>query len=96
MRRTWGDGGFDDGDLQVRAGLAEHVRRAQSARAGADDDDVAFGVGVKVLKVASGHSPRHLTLPDGIEGERFPTVGHVVEGLGLAVDDNIVERFLCL
>lgn len=44
--RTWGDGCFDDGDFEIRARLTEHICGAQPAGPGADDDDVAFGVGI--------------------------------------------------
>jgi len=45
------DSGLDHRDAQVRPQLAQRVGRRQAARAGADDDDVGLGMGVKVGKV---------------------------------------------
>lgn len=81
---AWRDGGLDNGDLQVWASFAKHVSGAETAGACPDDDDVRLGVGVQVVKVATGHGARDLRLSDGSEGEAgVPLVGHFLEGLGL-------------
>lgn len=85
-----GDSRLDDGDLQVRAQLAERVGGAEAARAGADDDDVRLGVRVEIGKVTAGHGTRDLALADGREGEGVPVAHHVGEGLGESV--GVVDR----
>ena len=80
--RTRRDGSFDDSNLQVGTSFAEHVRSAQTAGSCTDNDNVAFGVGVQVLEVATSHGTGNLALADGIELEGFPSVNHVLEGFG--------------
>ncbi|KAJ3478004.1 hypothetical protein NLG97_g8692 [Lecanicillium saksenae] len=73
------DRGLDDGDLEVRALLAQDVGGGQAARAGADDDNVRLGVSVEVLEVAAGHGARDLRLADGREAEAVPLAEHVLD-----------------
>lgn len=85
---TGSDTRLNDGNLQVWASLAKHVCSAETARPGTDDDNVRFGVGVKVVEVAAGHGTRDLRLTDRSKLEALlPFVGHVLEGLGLVVVD---------
>jgi len=80
---TRSDIGLDDGDLQVRTRLGQHVGGAETAGAGADDDDVALGVLVQVVEVAAGHGARDLALADRGEPEVIPLAGELVQQLGL-------------
>ena len=91
---TWRDRGFNDGNFQVGTSFAKHVGRAKPARAGANNDNVALGIRVKVLKVAACHSTRDLTLTDGIECEALPLVGKVLQDLVLAIECDFFEGFL--
>ena len=89
-----GDTGLDDGDLEVRAQLAQGVGTAEAAGAGADDDDVRLGVRVEVGKVAAGHGARDGALADGGEAEGVPVVvlHHVGEVLGQGAGSGDVGR----
>lgn len=91
---TWGDGGLDDGNLQVWTRLAEHVGSAKAAGASANDDDVTLGVGVKVLEVATGHGAGDLTLTNVVELEALPFVGKLLKNLVLALRGHILEGLL--
>ena len=75
---TRGDGSLDYGNLQVRARLPKHVGGTKTAGAGAHDDNVALGIGVKILEVTTGHGTGDLALTDWVEGEGLPLVGHVL------------------
>lgn len=81
-----GNTGLNDGDLQVRTLLGEHVGGGQAATASADDDDVRLGILIQVLEVAARHGARHLTLTDGREVEVRPAAEHLLDGLGGAID----------
>jgi hypothetical protein len=89
---TWRDGGFNDGDLEIRTSLAEHVGSAQTAGSGTDDDDIRLGVSVEVLEIATSHGAGDLRFADGSKCEALlPFVGHFFEGLGLvsvAIESN--------
>lgn len=81
-----GDGRLDDGNLEVRALLAQDVGGRQAARAGADNDNVRLGVLVQVLEVAAGHGPGDLRLADGRKLEAVPLAEHVFNvDLGVAL-----------
>jgi len=82
--RTWGDGSFNDGDLEIRTGFPKHISSAQTTGAGANNDDVTLGISVEVLEVATSHGTRDLALTDGIEGKNVPFLGKVVKELGFA------------
>lgn len=69
------DRGLDDGDLEVRACLAQHVRGGQAAGARAHDDDVRLRVLVQVGEVAARHGAGHLRLADRGEAEAVPFGG---------------------
>lgn len=81
---TWRDGGFNDGDLQVRSSISKHVGGAETAGSGTDDDDVALGVFVEILEVATGHGTRDLALTDRGEIEFVPFSSELVQNPGLA------------
>ena len=84
-----GDGSLNDGDLEIGASLAKHVGSAETAGSGTNDDNIGLGISVKVLEVAAGHGARDLGLADGSEREALlPLVGHLLEGLSLAVIDK--------
>ncbi|GKT66055.1 hypothetical protein ColTof3_13394 [Colletotrichum tofieldiae] len=75
----WSSWCIDTSVQLVRAGLGEHVGRAEAAGSGADDDDVRLGVGVEVGEVSSRHGARDLALADGIEGEAVPLAEELVD-----------------
>lgn len=82
MTSTRRDRSFNDGDFEVWTSFAEHVRSAQTAGSSTNNDNVAFGVGVQVLEVATSHGTGDLALANGIELEALPSVNHVLEGFG--------------
>ena len=41
---AWGDGGFDDGDLEIGTGAGEDVSGGETAGSGSDDDNVRLGI----------------------------------------------------
>lgn len=49
-----GDAGLYEGNLQVGTLLAQDIGGAQAAGAGTYDNDVGFGIGVEIGKVATG------------------------------------------
>lgn len=85
---TRGDTGLDDGDLQVRTSLSKTVGSTETARAGANDDDVGLGVLVQVGEVATSHGSADLRLTDGTEVERLPVTSHGLNGLRLGLSSN--------
>lgn len=91
---SWSNASLDDGNLEVRALLAENVGSAQTTGASTDNDNVRLGVVVQVGKVAPGHGPRDLRLADGSEGERLPLVLHLGQRLGLAIGSRLDGKVL--
>jgi hypothetical protein len=81
---TGGYIGLDDGNLQVWTGLGQAVGGRETAAASADDDNVALGVLVKIVEVATGHLAGDLALADRPEAEVLPLARHLLDGsLGL-------------
>lgn len=86
---TWGDRSFNDSNLEIGTRLPEHVGRAETARSSSDDNDVGFGIVVKILEVTTGHGTRDLRLADGSEFEAMlPLIGKLGERLGFAILDR--------
>lgn len=90
---SWGDGSFDDGDLEIWTSLAKHVCSAKTARSSTNDDDVGLGVGVEIIEVATSHGTRDLGLADWSERKALlPLVGQLFESLGFrGVDSKCLE-----
>ena len=66
---------------------AKHVRSAQTARPGTDDDNVGLGVSVEIIEVTTGHGTGYLRLADWGKCETLlPLGGHLLEALGLLLD----------
>lgn len=76
---TGGDVSLDDGNLQVGAGLSQAVGGGETAATGADNDNVALGVLVKVVEVAAGHLTGDLALTDRLEAEVTPLASHLLD-----------------
>ena len=85
---TGADTGLDDGNLQVRASLSQAVCGRETARAGANDDNIRLSVLVQVGEVATGHGSADLRLTDGTEGEVLPLTSHGLDGLTLGLSSN--------
>lgn len=79
-----GDVGLHDSNLQVGTSLCQAVGSRQTTAASTNNDNVALGILVKVVEVATGHLARDLTLTDRPEAEVLPLASHFLDGgLGL-------------
>jgi hypothetical protein len=88
------NGSLDEGNLEIGASFAEHIRSAKTTRSGADDDNVGLSVCVEVIEVTASHGTADLRLSDGSKLEALlPVLGQFSESLGFGSIDG--ER-LCV
>lgn len=75
--------GLDDGNLEIRTSLAQHVGGAQAAGARANDDNVTLRVLIQIMEVTAGHGAGDLALADRSKLEAVPLAGKLLQELGL-------------
>ena len=85
---SWRDGSFNDGNLEVRTSLAEHISSAETARPSANNDNIGLSVRVEVIEVTACHSTADLGLANGSKLEALvPFLGQFFKGLRLCAID---------